>query len=293
VSDFTGRDDGLPLAIASLTARLPAEHATAWARVLRSVTAATVTTQSKQVEAWLIDAKPGFALGGAAERLVAAWRSADPVPPGSAVALALEAAALVQADAAARRSEVVVSGPASPSVPVRLTSSVISGIIHDCQASLLIVSFAAFGVTDVVTELQHAAERGARIDLVLESAEADGGTLHGPAGAAAAFEAIRRDATFWAWPANRRPIVGPSRAALHAKLVAADDRVALLGSANLTDKALADNLELGVLIRDPDVVRRIVRHFRSLMRAGAGPLEPVADNDARTSRATGRPDTGA
>ena len=42
-----------------------------------------------------------------------------------------------------------------------------------------------------------------------------------------------------------------SRAALHAKLVAADERVALLGSANLTDKALACNLELGVIIRDP------------------------------------------
>jgi len=281
------------MTIASLTARLPAEHATAWARVLRSVTAATATIQSKQVEARLIEARPGFALGGAAERLMAAWRSEDPVPHGSAVALALEAAALVQADAAARRSEVVVSGPASPSAPVRLTSSVINGIIHDCQASLLIVSFAAFGVADVVTELQAAAERRVRIDLVLESAEAEGGTLHGPAGAAAAFEAIRRDATFWTWPANRRPMVGASRAALHAKLVAADERVALLGSANLTDKALADNLELGVLIRDPDVVRRIVRHFRSLMTAGVGPLKPVADNDAKTSRATGGPYTGA
>jgi phosphatidylserine/phosphatidylglycerophosphate/cardiolipin synthase-like enzyme len=255
------------------------------------VTAATVTAQSRQVEARLIEAKPGFALGGAAERLVAAWRSTDPVPSGSAVALALEAAALVQVEAAARRSEVVVSGPASPSVPVRLTSSVISGLIHDCQASLLIVSFAAFGVADVVAELQHAAGRGVRIDLVLESAEADGGTLHGPAGAAAAFEAIRRDATFWTWPANRRPIVGVSRAALHAKLVAADERVALLGSANLTDKALADNLELGVLIHDPDVVRGIVRHFQSLMKPGIGPLEPVIDSDARANTAVQTSDT--
>jgi phosphatidylserine/phosphatidylglycerophosphate/cardiolipin synthase-like enzyme len=272
VSDLTRRDDGLREVVASLAVRLPSEHVAAWAQVLRSVTAATVTTQSKQLEARLIGAKPGFALGGAAERLVAAWRSADPVPPGSAVALALEAAALVQADAAARRSEVVVSGPASLSVPVRLTTSVISGIIHDCRSSLLIVSFAAFGVAEVVTELRHAAKRGVQIDLVLESAEADGGTLHGQFGASAAFEAIRHDARFWTWPARRRPMV---RAALHAKLVAADERMALLGSANLTDKALVYNLELGVLIRDPDVVRRIVRHFRSLMNPGTGPLEPV------------------
>ena len=73
-------------------------------------------------------------------------------------------------------------------------------------------------------------------------------------------------------------MVGASRAALHAKLVAADERVALLGSANLTDKALAVNLELGVIIRDPDVVSRIVRHFRSLMEPGVGPLEPLRRN---------------
>jgi putative cardiolipin synthase len=234
-----------------------------------------VASQGKQIEARLIDAKPGFALAGAAARLVAAWKATHPVPSGEAVAIALEAATLVQSRALAQRSEVVISGPASPSVPVRLTSAVISGIIRDCRESLLVVSFAAFGVTEVVTELHHAAQRGVRIDLVLESAEGDGGTLHGPIGASAAFKAVRRDATFWAWPADRRPVAGGSRAALHAKLVAADERVALLGSANLTDKALAHNLELGVLLHDPAVVRRIMHHFRSLMRPGTGPLEPL------------------
>jgi phosphatidylserine/phosphatidylglycerophosphate/cardiolipin synthase-like enzyme len=86
-------------------------------------------------------------------------------------------------------------------------------------------------------------------------------------------------------------MVGGSRAALHAKLVAADERVALLGSANLTDKALAQNLELGVLIHDPDVVRRTVRHFRSLMSPDVGPLKPVTDSDARTSTTTRASDT--
>jgi phosphatidylserine/phosphatidylglycerophosphate/cardiolipin synthase-like enzyme len=273
----SGAADGLPAAIASVTERLPAGHVAAWARVLRTITAETVVSQPKKVEAWLIDAKPGFALGGVATRLVAAWRAAEPVHAGAAVALALEAAALVHADTAARRSEVVVSGPASSAVPVRLTSAVIGEIIRDCRTSLLIVSFAAFGVTGVIAELHHAAERGVRIDLVLESAQAAGGALHGPLGASAAFEAIRREATFWCWPSSCRPVVGASRAAMHAKLVAADESVALLSSANLTDKALGDNLEVGLLVRDPDVVRRIVRHFHSLMRPGIGPLEPVED----------------
>ena len=76
-----------------------------------------------------------------------------------------------------------------------------------------------------------------------------------------AFDAIRREATFWTWPAARRPVAGTSRAVMHAKLVAADASVALLSSANLTDKALGDNLEVGLLVRDPDVVRRIVGTF--------------------------------
>ncbi|WP_093889588.1 phospholipase D-like domain-containing protein [Streptosporangium canum] len=68
---------------------------------------------------------------------------------------------------------------------------------------------------------------------------------------------------------------GGSVSALHAKLVAAGEDVALLGSANLTDRALANNLEVGVVLRDPDVVRRLVRHFRALMRPQDGPLRPT------------------
>jgi putative cardiolipin synthase len=275
-----GADGGLAAAIATVAERLPAGHVAVWAQLLRTVPAPAVAARAKEVEARLIDAKPGFALGGVAARLVAAWRAADPVPSGTAVALALEAAALVHVGAAARRSEVVVSGPASSSVPVRLTSAVISGIVRDCRTSLLIVSFAAFGVASVIAELHRAAERGVRIDLVLESAGADGGALHGPFGASAAFAAIRREATFWTWPAARRPMADASRAAMHAKLIAADASVALLSSANLTDKALGDNLEVGLLVRDPDVVRRIVGHFHSLMRPGTGPLEPVPDGKA-------------
>jgi hypothetical protein len=120
-----------------------------------------------------------------------------------------------------------------------------------------------------------------RIDLILESAADQGGALHGSVGACVAFEAIRQDATFWAWPENRHTVVGASRAAQHAKLVAADERVALLGSANLTDKALALNLELGIIIRDPDVVRRVVRHFRPSWNPAQGRSSLFAAIDER------------
>jgi phosphatidylserine/phosphatidylglycerophosphate/cardiolipin synthase-like enzyme len=272
---MNGVSGDLATVIADLAERIPAGHMASWARVLRTIPAEDLVIDGRLLEARLIEARPGVALGGAAARLIAAWQATAPPPPGAAVALALEAAAIVGKQAAARRSDIVVSGPASDSAAVRLTGSVISELIHDCRESLLIVSFAAFGVTEVVHELVRAAKRGVRIDLVLETTAAEGGALHGPVGAAAAFQAIRQDATFWTWPADRRPVFAGSRAALHAKLVAADERVALLGSANLTDKALALNLELGIIIRDPAVVRRMVRHFRSLMRPGEGVLQPL------------------
>ena len=257
--------------IAELAERLPPGHIAAWTQVLHSEAAADASLCAK-----LVDARPGFAMGSAAMELVGAWQSADPPVSGASVALALEAAARVADQAAAHRSQVVVSGPASDSEAVRLTSSVISELVHDAREALLIVSFAAFGVSDVVRELKLAVQRGVRVDLVLETTADHGGTLHGSVGAADAFESIRNDVALWTWPASRRPVVGGSRAAMHAKLVAADERIALLGSANLTDKALAYNLELGVIIRDPKVVRRLVRYFRSLMKPDSGPLERAA-----------------
>jgi putative cardiolipin synthase len=270
----------LAAVIAELAEQLPPGHVAAWARVLRSEPSADAGTHAKLVEARLIEAKlieakPGVAIGSAAARLVAAWHATSTPVPGAAVALALESAAVLASRATACRSDLVVSGPASDSEAVRLTSSVIGELIHDCTESLLIVSFAAFGVSEVVHELELAVRRGVRIDLVLETTADQGGTLHGQVGPIAAFESIRPDVTVWTWPAGRRPVVGNSRAALHAKLVAADERVALLGSANLTDRALVHNLELGVIIRDPHVVRRMVRYFRSLMHPDTGPLEPA------------------
>lgn len=257
--------------VAEVAAELPPSHLAAWCQVLRGASGPT-----RSVEAELIDARPGYALGGVARRLATAWRRAD--ASGEAVALALQAAGLVCREHAAQASRVVVSGPMSDAVPVRLTSQVALRVVHEASDSLLVVSFAAHGVAEIVTEVAAAAVRGVRVDLVLETSVDDGGTLSGP-GAATAFQALKGKSSvrFWHWPEAHRTVAGHSRAALHAKLIAADQRVALLGSANLTDKALDRNLEIGVVLREPAAVRSLVRHFRALMRPGVGPLEPVAE----------------
>jgi phosphatidylserine/phosphatidylglycerophosphate/cardiolipin synthase-like enzyme len=255
--------------LADLGAGLPAGHVVAWAATLRASPTPRTADEGRRVAARLIDAHPGYAVGARATALVAAWRRAPGIG-GSALALALEAAAQVYARHADRRTDVVVSGPVSDEVPLRLTGAVVLAAIRSARTSLLVVSFAAFGVADVVAELRRAADRGVRLDLVLETSTAAGGTLRGGRGdhgAGGAFEALRGRATFWEWPARHRPPVGAGRAALHAKLIVADGETAMLGSANLTDRGLSENLEVRVVIRDPDVAGRIARHFAALMRA--------------------------
>ncbi|AXH93798.1 DISARM system phospholipase D-like protein DrmC [Micromonospora aurantiaca] len=259
--------------IADIAAGLPPDHITAWAGVLRQAVASDSTVVTA-----LIDARAGFSIAAPAERLASAWRHEAPDLPGSAVALALRSAAVLHQRTDAQRTELAVSGPTSASVPVRLTSSVVVEVIRAARARLLVASFAAYGVAEVIAALRSAAERGVRINLMLESSAEDGGALRGSPGAAATFAALRQQAVFWHWPAARRPATGRSRAALHAKFIAADDTVALISSANLTDRALTHNVEVGVVLRDPELVRRLVAHFRALCDPQVGPLERLPDH---------------
>ncbi|MFS0695055.1 phospholipase D-like domain-containing protein [Streptomyces nitrosporeus] len=55
-----------------------------------------------------------------------------------------------------------------------------------------------------------------------------------------------------------------ARGSLHAKVITADRRIALLGSANLTDRALYDNVEIGITLRDRRTVSRLTDHFHWL-----------------------------
>jgi hypothetical protein len=119
------------------------------------------------------------------------------------VALALESATLVQAAAEARRGDVVISGPGGDSAAVRLTSSVIGELIHDSRESLRVVSFAAFGVAEVVREPKQVAGREARIGLVLKSAVGQGGTLHGRRGPQRRSRRSGRE-----FPSGRGPLIG-------------------------------------------------------------------------------------
>lgn len=188
------------------------------------------------------------------DRLNRAW-AAEAVP-GSAVALALEAAHLTAAQVDAPSVEVVVTGPDSPEAPVRLTSEVVAQLIEGAGHDVTMVSYAAYQMPAVVAALDAAVDRSVRVRLILESPEKlDGG---GGAQAYARF-------TTYHWPLDRRD---PPDAKLHAKAVIVDGRDVLLTSANMTSAAYGRNIELGVLCRGGGVAAQVQRHFDGLIRNG-------------------------
>ncbi len=155
--------------------------------------------------------------------------------------------------------EPVWTGPATAEMSVRLSRAALLEVIGLAQHRLILVSYAAYKVGDLVDALMAAHGRGVDIRFVLETADDSGGALSFDA--ADAFKALAGQAKFYVWPASKRPPNGK----LHVKAAIADERAALVTSANLTGAALAENMELGLLVRGGSVPRRLSKHFMSLI----------------------------
>ena len=55
---------------------------------------------------------------------------------------------------------------------------------------------------------------------------------------------------------------------MHAKMLVADRRFVLVGSANLTDRGQTRNIELGVKLDDPSLAERIAEHWMGAVANG-------------------------
>lgn len=195
----------------------------------------------------------------AVANLASAWANSAALT-GEGVGLALRIGLRARRDADARRSRPVWTGPGA-SGEQRLTPAVLHELLASATDRVLIVSFAAYTLSEVAADLEAAVHRGCRVDAVFETEEDSAGAYSGPlATPFGAVAGIRR----WRWPAEHR---APG-AVLHAKLLVVDGHRALVGSANLTHRALTANLEAGVLIEDRDLAASLERHARSLIADG-------------------------
>jgi cardiolipin synthase C len=191
--------------------------------------------------------------------LADAWRG-TPDLTGAGVALALQTALVLRKRSDATRSRVVWTGPGSSGAQ-RLTAAALKELLSGAKQRILIVSFAAHTLSDVARALEEAVARGCVIDVVFEAEDDSSGAYSDPSSTPFGEVAgIHR----WHWPRDQRQAAG----VLHAKVLVIDGCRALVGSANLTYRALHNNLEAGILVEDATLAASIEGHIRSLMERG-------------------------
>lgn len=205
----------------------------------------------------MVGAQPGAQ--AAVAELAERWAATSSVTEAG-VALALLVGLRARTEADARRSRPVWTGPGAVGEQ-RLTAGVLHELVASARERILLVSFAAHTLPGLAADLEQAAGRGCTVDVVFETQDDSAGAyqshearpFHQVAG-------IRR----WRWPIEQRPAGG---AVLHAKTLV-DGRRALVGSANLTQRALTANLEVGVLVGNSAVAGAIEIHVHGLMDSG-------------------------
>ncbi len=209
-------------------------------------------------------ALPGIVAGAqpgshaAVTGLFSAW-NATPQLTGVGVALGLRIGLRARQRADANRSRPVWTGPKATG-DQHLTAAVLHEMVAEAAERIMIVSYAAYTLATLARDLEDAVQRGCTVDVIFENEHDSGGNFHGQGTPFANVEGINR----WRWPAEHRG----TGAALHAKVLVIDGKRALVGSANLTTRALTANLEAGVLIAEPQVAASIEAHLRMLMTAG-------------------------
>lgn len=201
-------------------------------------------------------APPGS--GDAVVALAKAWREC-PGLTGAGVALALRVGLVARQDAHIRRARPVWTGPGATGEQ-RLTAAVLHELLASARERILLVSYAAYTLPEVATDLEAAVDRGCQVDAVFETTEDSAGAYTGPERPFAHVAGINR----WRWPADQRH----EGAVLHAKLLVIDGRHGFVSSANLTHRALTANIEAGVLFQDAALAASLEDHVHALVAAG-------------------------
>jgi phosphatidylserine/phosphatidylglycerophosphate/cardiolipin synthase-like enzyme len=205
---------------------------------------------------------------------LAALLTADPNIDHRAAALAIQASAHATARVSLeQRIEIAWTGPGTEAVPLRRVDQVLYQLVESAQTEVLLVTYAAYKAEHALDVLRAATERGVRVTVIIELAQESGGkiTFDG-------LDSLRKRvprASVLYWPLKQRARSASSAyGAMHVKCLLADRKAALVSSANLTESALAMNMELGLLVSGV-VAARLADHFEQLLLRGE--LEIVHD----------------
>lgn len=194
----------------------------------------------------------------------------DPEKPHAAVvASALRVAGLATEGVRAEAfTELLWTGPEGGDAALRRIDQSFVEVVDAARDELLIVTYSASGVSELLQALRRAVDRGVRTTFVKDFEKTD--QSQDPS---VALGDAARTARILTWPLAARPAVGGRPALLHAKCAVADTSHLLVSSANVSASAFGRNMELGLLVRGGPLPRRVREHFLSL--ADNGVLRPT------------------
>ena len=241
---------------------LPAEHTAHLFTLLRSET----LLDWERLSHLLRTAIPQMEIQERVQRFITEWRSLPQPPMPAEMALLLQSVSAALAyQRQKQKIELTWTGPHSSHVNLRRTDQALTELIHRAKKRLLIVSFAVYKAANILAALEKAAERGVEITIVIESPEVSEGKI-----AYSTLRALgvplREKSKVFIWPQAKRPTTPDGKTgSLHAKVGLADATHIYISSANLTDYAMTINMEMGLLLKNPELAASIEQHFDDLI----------------------------
>jgi phosphatidylserine/phosphatidylglycerophosphate/cardiolipin synthase-like enzyme len=222
----------------------------------------------------ILQSLPTVDFRDAATEFLNTWRSLGTNVSPHAVSAALITAA--EAEFTHRQKEIVEivwTGPETSGNRFRRTEQAILEVLDSAKQRLTVASYALYRVPRIRDSLIAAANRGVRIRLIVETPNQSEGRNEYD-NLIALGEKVASVSTIYYWPhGNRRTDDNGKRGILHVKCAIADGRRLFLSSANLTEHAFTNNMELGLLITGGKLPAEVQEHFDRLIQSGC--LVPV------------------
>lgn len=183
------------------------------------------------------------------------------IPHAEQLATALETGLYIS-KSSKHQSSFVFSGPTQILKDTRNTEQVLLDIINRATRNIILVSFAAYKVQNLVDALQDAIRRRVCTRFILETVEDSAGQLSFEA--KSAFDSLP-GARFYHWPLNKRQVNASGKPGkMHAKCAINDDSF-FITSANLTNDAAINNIELGIYEQDKSKTLKLMSYFENLI----------------------------
>jgi len=197
------------------------------------------------------------------------WRNdAAEISPQSVCIALLTAAESEKAHREDQSVEIVWTGPEVGVIPLRRTEQALLQLIGSATKRILIVSYAVYNIPRICEALTDAANRGARITIIIETPDRIEGqntynTLR------ALGPSVANCCNVYLWPSEKRKKdTNGKPGILHVKCAVADGHWLFLSSANLTEYAFTLNMELGLLVAGGAIPEQVENHFHQMINAG-------------------------